>query len=71
MRVQARMGVAPAKPTGREEKLAAAKAKLAEMQRAKGKALAVEEPSTRRKKRFESESGTESDEELSRSNKHA
>ncbi|GMK55342.1 hypothetical protein CspeluHIS016_0203980 [Cutaneotrichosporon spelunceum] len=68
MRVQARMGVAPAQPVGREEKLAAAKVKLAAMQRAKGKGLGAEEE-PRRKKRFESES--ESDEDLSRSNKHA
>ncbi|BEI84963.1 hypothetical protein CcaverHIS002_0503640 [Cutaneotrichosporon cavernicola] len=72
MRVQARMGVASTQPVGREEKLAKAKAKLAAMQRAKGKALGVEdEEAPRRKKRFESESENESDEDLSRSNKHA
>ncbi|CAK9781603.1 DUF947-domain-containing protein [Cutaneotrichosporon oleaginosum] len=69
MRVQARMGVTAAQPASREEKLAAAKAKLAEMQRAKGKALTVEDE-PRRQKRFESESESE-EENLSRSNKHA
>lgn len=57
-------------PSSRESKLAAAKARLAEMQRAKGKAAGVVDETPARRERREREEREEA-ERIKRENKHA